>query len=152
MFAASLGISMPENKAKRAARNRRHYLKRTKDASGNCSLCGIYESRRRKLRGLSVCVDCYVHATLRRKAVNFVTAVAERRDLYVNIARSEDAEEIHNRALEERCGPEGYPLDHLVKLVLYVSRNAAVKDDEGNRVSVVEVLKAVRRQAHYVDN
>lgn len=138
---------MSEDKTKRAALNRRHYLKKN-HTSGNCQLCGLYEARRRTYKRLALCVDCFAYATLRKKTDALAVEVEDRRQLFVNIARAEDAEAAHRQ--EQEDGPAAYPLDSCVLLVLYVSRSAYVKNRIGHRTYIADKLRKIEQRAQWV--
>src|SRR5579872_3480089 len=143
---------MPPSTTLRAARNRRHYLKRTAGKSGNCVLCGLYDARRWLFKKrLLLCTECFGYATYRKKSLNLVDAVAERQALFINIARAEDAEAAYQAERESSEGaPEAYPLDSMVHLVLYTARYAYTTNKAGYRTSVADFLQRVRRQTAWV--
>jgi hypothetical protein len=144
-------FTMPSSKEIRAERNRRYQIKITPNAPGNCQLCGLYEARRSRYEGRALCKHCFSYATMKKKTQTLALAVEERRELFRNIARSEDAEAAYAAEREASKGaPDGYPLDSSTLLVLYVSRYAYVTDDFGARTHIKDVLRMVNDQARFV--
>lgn len=114
---------MPESKAKRAARDKRYYeRKRKRSVSRTCSQCGLDDSKKFKYQGKTLCAVCFAHNTMQKGLVALSRVVADRRSLFRNILRAEDAEERHDRSLEDGR-PDSYGLDSNVRLVLAVSRS-----------------------------
>lgn len=88
---------------------------------------------------------------MKKKTQTLAHAVAERRELFRNIARSEDAEAAYAAEREASNGaPEGIGLDTCTLLVLYVARNAYVTEENGDRTHVGDVLRIVEDQAKWV--